>query len=510
MPEKYKFPVIIFVTFFLLSLYPDQTAVRFGTIGDFETLNPIVSSSPDVVNFSYLIHETLLSQDSQTGKISLNLLEDISWSDDNQILTMRLKEDIMTHEGQILKASDVAYTLKKYAETKVSLNLLPFVNNLKSIDIIDDFTLRITMKQPLGSIWYYLHLFPVIPRDSATSSGLKNCGTGPYQIHSIEDNIFHLRKFENYHNGCPDIDNVEILQLENSSRIWSALIKNEINLTSKLIPGDYIHIAENPDFACHQTPSPMCYMIVFNMKNGLFANSQLRKALNYAVNKQNLIDQCLSGVGIPARSPVYPGSWGYDPESEGYPWDPQKAVNILEELGWQDLDEDCIREKDGQKLSFKVLIDKGDAQKKEAIQYIMLNLSEIGVRIKPVFMERKRLISERLMKRDFDAIFIQVTTEDPDVTELFWHSEQIKNGFNCFSYSNPEVDEHLEKGRVTFDLAERKKYYKKFQTAFMNDPPGILLFYPKRTFVYRNIFNIPYEDYYEAIRNIHQWDINKN
>jgi peptide/nickel transport system substrate-binding protein len=97
---------------------------------------------------------------------------------------------------------------------------------------------------------------------------------------------------------------------------------------------------------------------------------------------------------------------------------------------------------------------------------------------------------------------------DPDVNYMFWHSSQIENGLNCFSYKNEIVDSALVEGRKTFDLQKRKEIYNRFQEAFIEDPPGILLYYPFSLLAGSNKIQDIEIRPRDIFRTVNQWDIN--
>ena len=505
MKSRWKYSCFLLLFLLLFPCTHAENVIRIGSISRFKVISPLATDNPEVFKILPLMYDELIRYDTTTGKIQNRLAEDIEWSEDHKKITMRLRKDIRFHDGRKFTAEDVVYSMNKRKELDNS-PVYQYFDTVKSIKVTSPYKVELILEKPNASSAFYLDYMQLSPKCEPGEAS-PELGTGPFRLKEKHENMILLERNEDYFLNKPSIEQVRIISYENLAQLWAGLIKGEIDFSYFMWTEDYKQIQENPEFKTHKFLSSMCYMIAFNMEHEMFKDASLRKAMNFAVNKQELIKDCLEGLAFEARSPIYPESWAFKKDIGGFEYQPHKALGILQAAGWKDKDRDGILEKDDQKLRFSVLVDKGDTKKKRVIQHLALYLAEIGIEIKPEFVQREKLIKERLLTRNFQAVFVQMATRDPDFLYYFWHSSQIRGGFNCFSYRNERVDRALEEGRHTFEIEERRKAYGAFQEAFLEDPPGIFLFYPYSFYTARrNILGVPESDP-DPLETIHRWSI---
>jgi peptide/nickel transport system substrate-binding protein len=217
----------------------------------------------------------------------------------------------------------------------------------------------------------------------------------------------------------------------------------------------------------------------YNLKNPLFKDKKVRQAISYAINRQEIIDGVLLGLGEIANGPYKPGTWQHNPKAKSYPYDPEKARTLLAEAGWKDTNGDGVLEKDGKVFQFTILTNPGNDVRAKCAEIIQRRLKEVGIDVKIRIVEWATFIKEFINKRTFEAVILGWTiSQDPDSYDI-WHSSKTKpDELNFISYKNAEVDELLEKGRATFNQAERKQYYYRFQEILAEEQPYAFLFVP--------------------------------
>jgi len=504
-PHRYL-PLLLSFFIIITTIHADGT-VRIGVTGEFPILHPLVYENPEAAILMPLVYDELIRYNDKTGETRNILAKDYTWSEDQLELTIKLRRNVRFHNGKLLDAGDVVYSLNRYKENMLAMRAKGFLSNLKRVDSPGSYTVRLVLEEPNASSLKYINDFQIVPEQRGDPVEI---GTGPYRLKKREGRSIQLEKNESYFLGIPEIEKIELIVFDNFTQLWASLVKGEIDYTYLLLPEDYLEIKDREAFITYRILSRMCYMIAFNLENPLFQNSRVRRALNMAVDREAIVEKCLKGLGEVCHSPIYPESWAYDPEVRRLAYDPFRALEILAEEGWEDRDGDGILDKEGRPFRFSVLVDKGDTRKKLAIQYIRLYLAEIGIEMRPGFVERRDLITGHLIPRKFESVFAQFLAEDPDFNYTFWHSSEIEGGLNCFSYANPVVDRSLEEGQKTLDMKKRKEAYSRFQGAFAEDPPGILLFYPYSSFAAnRKIKGIPF-DTRDVFKTITEWRLSPN
>jgi len=215
-----------------------------------------------------------------------------------------------------------------------------------------------------------------------------------------------------------------------------------------------------------------------NLKSPFFRDVRVRRALSYAMDRTAIVKGALLGMGEPAFGPYKPGTWQYSETLRPFPYDPDKALALLAEAGWR-RGKDGVLEKDGVPFAFTLLVNQGNDERIKVAVILQQMFRRIGVRISIRTVEWAAFIKEFVNTKKFDALILGWTiSNDPDLYEV-WHSSAISgHGLNFISYSNPEADALLEKGRVTQDRAERKKIYDRFQEILHEDQPYLFLYVP--------------------------------
>lgn len=214
----------------------------------------------------------------------------------------------------------------------------------------------------------------------------------------------------------------------------------------------------------------------FNLKRAPFNDVRVRKAINFAIDKQEIIDGVYLGLGMPVASPYKPGTRWSNPQLQPYPYQPAQARALLAEAGYRDIDGDGIVEKNGKKLSFELLTNLGNKQREKTAVIIQRRLKEVGIDIHIRTLEWASLLTHFIKPGDFDAVVMGWGLSlDPDQYSI-WHSSQQQPGqFNFIGYSNPKVDGLLEQGRREFDPDKRMQIYHDFAQALYADSPIVYL-----------------------------------
>jgi peptide/nickel transport system substrate-binding protein len=215
----------------------------------------------------------------------------------------------------------------------------------------------------------------------------------------------------------------------------------------------------------------------FNLKDPRFADRRVRQAIAYAIDKRELIDGVLLGLGREATGPYKPGSWAYNPNVRTYPHDLAKARALLAAAGWKP-DADGVLVKNGQPFAFTLMTNQGNDERKKVAEIAQAALKELGIQVDIRVIEWASFLKEYIKKKRFEAIILGWGIGlDPDQYEI-WHSSKTgPDDLNQISYANPEVDDLLERGRTSCHEAERKKYYDRFQEILAEDQPIVFLYF---------------------------------
>ena len=155
----------------------------------------------------------------------------------------------------------------------------------------------------------------------------------------------------------------------------------------------------------------------YNLTNPVFQDKRVRKAMSYAIDKQELVDGVLLGLGKSASGPYKPGTWVYNDKVERYDFNPQKARELLAEAGWKDTNGDGLLDKDGKPFEFSIMTNQGNDSRAKTVEIIQKKLKEIGITVKPRVMEWASFL-QRIDKKDFEAVVLGWTIGQGPGTSL--------------------------------------------------------------------------------------------
>jgi len=215
----------------------------------------------------------------------------------------------------------------------------------------------------------------------------------------------------------------------------------------------------------------------FNLTRKPFDDIRVRQALAYAIDRQELVDGVLMGLGESLATPYKPGTRWVNQSIQPRPFNIQKAKDLLAEAGWRYEKKSDYLSKNGKPLSFTILTNNGNKKRADTATIIQQRLKSIGIQVNIRLVEWSAFIENFINKRDFDAVILGWSlSPDPDQFNI-WHSSQTgERQFNFLNYTNTKVDNALEQARLTFDLDKQKQWYDIMQQEIHNDVPVVFLY----------------------------------
>jgi peptide/nickel transport system substrate-binding protein len=469
---------------------PDGGALNYGEYGRATTLDPITSNDMISLRISELLFNGLVGIDEKQ-EIVPELAEQVEVSDDGLKYTFYLRKDVTWHprEGEEPKpftADDVIFTYNVMMHPKTVTSLKVRFEFIKSVTKIDDYTVEFMLKRPILNALAKFS-FKIIPKHGPENPEFltredpfvhKPIGTGSYMLRNITaDREVVVVANDNYFQGRPHIDKFIARPFADQNIMSQALMFNAIDMIVLVNPRDIPQIQGDKRFVLQPYNALSYSFFGYNMRSPLLADKRVRKAITYTVNRQEMLDSFFQGQGTIISGPFAPGSWAYNLDVQPLPYDPQKAIELLNEAGFVQGD-DGIMEKDGEKLSLtlKVPIEKESEAVKRVVLAFKNYLSKIGVDIQGEFKEWMSWKEDVFLKHDFDVIFASWVFDDSaDITSLF-HSSEIGPWSNNFgAYGNPEVDGLIVESKLTLDHEKRRTIYRKLHSILAEECPYTFL-----------------------------------
>jgi peptide/nickel transport system substrate-binding protein len=459
-----------------------------GSIGDASNLIPLLSSDSASHNISGMIFNGLVKYDRNIQVVG-DLAESWDISKNGLVITFHLRKNVRWHDGQPFTAEDVLYTYKVTVDPKTPTAYSGDFMKVKKAEVLDPYTFRVTYDKPFapalmswGAAILPRHLLE--GRDITKSPLARHpIGTGPYKFKEwVTGTKIVLVSNPDYFEGRPFIDGYIMRVIPDTATMFLELRARGIDRMD-LTPLQYKRQTEGTffknNFNKYRYTAFAYTYFGFNLRSPLFRDKRIRQAFAHAINKDEIIQGVMLGLGQPATGPIKPGTWAYNPDVRKYEYNPKKAVELLAEAGWKDTDGDGILDKDGVPFAFELLTNQGNDVRRKTAEIVQKRLADVGIQMKIRIVEWAAFIKEFITKRKFDATILGWTISmDPDQFDV-WHSSKMgPDELNFISYSNPEMDDLLEKGRGTFNIEERKKAYFRIQEILAEDQPYVFLYVP--------------------------------
>ena len=411
-----------------------------------------------------------------------------SWqvSADQKTITFKLKPDLKWADGKPLTSADVLWTWQAITDDK---NGSPYASDfqlVKKAEAPDALTFSVTYSEPYAPAldsWAGLQVLPkhlLEGKDLHTTAfARKPIGSSYYQLDSWNtgENI-RLSRNPTSALGPANIDKLVSRIIPDTSAQFLELMAGNIDSMS-LDPTQFSRIVParpqlNKKLNLYKELGSGYTYMGFNMKHKPFDDVRVRQAINYAIDKQEIIDGVYLGLGINIASPYKPGTRWSNPDLQPYPYDPAKAKALLKEAGFE-LNSEGVLARDGKPLSFEIITNQNKEREKSAV-LIQRRLKAVGIDVKIRAIEWASFISRFIKTGDFDVVVLGWSLGlDPDQYGIWHSSQQGGDKFNFIGYNNPKVDKLLEQGRTELNPDKRQLIYHQFAKELLNDSPVIYL-----------------------------------
>jgi len=463
-----------------------------ASIGDIGGLIPSLTSDQSSHEVGSMIYDGLVKLDKDLNTAP-GMAESWTYSRDCLDLTFKLRRDVKWHDGHPFTADDVVFTYQAMINPKTPAPFKEGFLLVKDVEALDPYTVRVRYDKPYAravETWGTYILPKHLLEPFATAGTLRESpqnswpvGTGPYRFQEWKPGEkVVLVANPDYYDGRPYLSRVVYRVIPSQATIFLELKAKGVDYVSTLTGIQYARQTEYPAFrkAYHKYryPSSAYTFLGFNLKDPRFADRRVRQAFAHAVNKQELIDGVLLGLGRETSGPIRPGTWAYTDEVEHFAYDPEQAKALLAEAGWKDRDGDgLVEDQDGKPFTLTIRTNQGNDERKKVAEIVQQHLKDIGVQADIQLIEWAAFIKEFVKPRRFEVIVLGLGTgTDPDQF-VVWHSSQRgPDQMNRTGYANPEVDALLEAGRQSCVQKERVRYYYRMQEILAHDLPMIFLY----------------------------------
>ena len=457
-------------------------------------LDPRYATDANGVRIGNLIYNSLLRADSQS-RLRLELAESLRLLDD-RTYAVDLRQDVKFQNGQALTAADVKFTYESILDPN---NRSPKRGNLKPLRAIDQtgpYQLHFHLSAPHSPFIEQLTL-GIVPANSRSNLAVPTQappGSGPFMLEAADPGEqITLRRNPQYWEQQPPLAGVIFRIIPDALVRVLEFKKGNIDLMQNDIEPDMVPwLEKNTGADVGAYPGTTFQYIGINLTHPILKNVKVRRALAYAIDRERLVRQILKGIGTVAGGVLSPLNWAYEENVEHWPYDPERAKQLLDEAGFPDPDGDGPLPRF--RLSFKTT--NIDLRRRVA-EAIKEQLQKVGIELDVRSYEWAAFYSD-IKKGSFHLYSLAwVGILDPDILFQIFHSSSFPPaGDNRGHYSNPELDRLLEQGRATNHQQERKQIYARAQKLLARDLPYVPLWWWKNVIVKKPIVQnfTPYPD----------------
>ena len=444
----------------------EQSEVTIGFSSEGDSFDPCTgfgyTGSPLYSNLVKVNGEDQLENDLAT---------EYSVSDDALTWTFQIRDDVKFTNGDPLTASDVAFTFNTAKEKATYMDL----TMMESCTAPDETTVKFQLTKPCVTFIYTVAQMGIVPEKAYSDQfGLEAdqvIGSGPYKmVQWDKGQQFILEANEDYYGEQSKIQRAVVLIQEEDARFVAAQAGDvDVALTSATlattkIPGMRVEEVESVDNRGITLPTVpdegKTTEDGYKIGNNITCDVNVRKALCYGIDREQIIEEALNGYAAPAYS-----------ECDGMPWwneedvietDVDYAVKLLEASGWEDTDGDGIREKDGEKLAFNLMYFAGDSMR-QAVAMSVANQAKENMGFD---ITVEGVSADDTVARMFSEPMIMGWGSDSPMTSyMLYHSSNAgkTDFYNPEFYTSEKTDEYLDKAMNSQTIQDSYEWWKKAQ-----------------------------------------------
>ncbi len=460
-----------------------------ASIGDATNLIPMIASDASSHEIAGQLYLSLLKYDKNLNLVG-QLAESWQISEDKLSIIFKLKPNLKWSDGKPLTTDDLVFTLHLIQDDKTQSPYKSDYMKVVSAKALDKYTFEVRYKEvfsPALATWASLailpkHVFEGVNIMDTDLSRHPKASIGPYFLKDWQtQQSITMTANPNYFDGDVWIDKRITRIIPDPATQFLELSAGKIDMAN-LTPTQYTRLFDNNQRLKHEY-NRYKYLgfsytyLGFNLTRKPFDDVRVRQALAYAIDRQELVDGVLLGLGEVLATPYKPGTRWVNQNIKPRPFSLQKAQTLLTQAGWTKKEGQTMVSKNGKALSFTILTNNGNKKRADTATIIQQRLKSIGIQVNIRLVEWSAFIENFINKRDFDAVILGWSlSPDPDQFNI-WHSSQTgERQFNFLSYNNPKVDKALEQARLTFDLDKQKKWYDIMQQEIHQDVPMVFLY----------------------------------
>jgi peptide/nickel transport system substrate-binding protein len=424
------------------------------------------------------------------GRQSGRLASSWTWNPDHTVLQMKLRRDVLFHDGTRLTPELAAQALR------VSIAAAPFgFGTVTSIAAAGDDTIELKLSAPDS------FLLPDLSLVSLRLPGHPEIGTGPFHVTrpgaGEKKPVTVLRAFERYYGGHPTVDRIDIEVFENQRQAWAAMMRGGLDVLHEVSRDAIEFVQAETTVNTYTFPRSYYIPLVFNVNRPVLKRADVRRAINEGIDKKALVSDGLRDRGRPADGPIWPDHWAYSSSQRTFAFNPDAARLRLDSAGLPiKVQESGVPAR----FSFSCLV-LDDVRFARLALVLQKQLWDIGIdmRLEPVTVGQ---LQQRMKAGDFDAFLFELAGRSLSWVYAFWHSP-AGGGYLNTGYT--AADAVLDRIRHARSDEEVRAGVSDLSRILYEDPPAAFLAWQAQSRAVTKQFQVVSDTNRDVLSTVWQW-----
>ena len=447
-------------------------------------MNPILTNNKNVQNISKLIYDPLVTLTSDY-KAEPCLAKEWAKQSDNSYL-IKLRENVKWSDGQRFTAEDVRFTIDRLKDTSSIYSYQ--VQHVTGVDIVDDYTIRINLDSDVPFFEYNL-TFPILSKDYYEAEDFVNTeknsspvGTGKYKIAEVQPSYITLVKNTSYWDKDVNftLEKITVNLYSSIGELYNSFKIGNLDLIST----DNDNLQEyigTIGYSSKEMKGREHHFLALNMSNGFLARQEVRKAISYSIDKENIVSSIFNNKYFTSSSPLDYGNWLCQEQDASSGYNLEQAKQLLTENGWTYRNQYWQKTENykTQKLKLNLLVKASNSSDVAVAENIKAQLENQGIRVNIVQASDDQY-SNNLANKNYDIALCSITVSPSPSLETYFGEN------NLAGYTNEEVTNIMNEVKNTTDEEILKEKYKRLIEIYKTDIPYISLYSNKYTVAYNS------------------------
>jgi len=479
------------VTLLLLTSTFFAATLHLATSSNPARLNPLLATDSSSAEITGFLFNGLVKYDKDSKEIIGDLAKKFYFKNKTTLI-FELRHNVLWHDGVKFRAKDVLFTYKTLISDKISSPYSSDFRFVKDVKVLDEYTIEVEYVKPYFKAletW----MMGIIPehllKDEANlmSSRFNTnpIGTGPYKLKQLEySKNIELAAFDKYFEGKPKIETISFHVIADSMTRFLMLKSSELDIGSvepfvyeRQLKKDFFE-----NFNIYEKISLSYTYLGFNLRLKKFQNSDVRRALSLAIDREELMNILFLKHAKVCTGPFLPGTVAFNENIKAPTQNIKEAKRLLKQAGYDE----------NNPFTFEIVTSNASPIRPYAAEILQSQLKKAGVNVTLRVMEWQAFLNMVVFPHKFDSVLLGWGLSPTPDPYLFWHSKSDKpGGFNLVGYNNEKIDEMIEKSQKIIDRKELGLLWQDMFQIIVDDNPYLFLYIPNSiTAVNKSIKNI--------------------